>query len=146
MKYNNTQCSRSLSLEQVLEFLQHSVPRYGTGYCPICRGSEFLINQKTQRWQCASQCGGGGVIDLLMKKMGINEDAAVLAYSEMSTAHGPLWWDEHTFIVSVERRLQTSRGLAPDFHKDVQTLEKKKNQHPDMGQHNNQSVQNQPTK
>jgi hypothetical protein len=81
--------------------------------------------------------------------MGVNEHTAVLAYSEMSTAHGPLWWDEHTFIVSVERRLRTSRGVASDFHKDFQTLEMQKTQYPAMGQTNNQSnqsVQHQPTK
>jgi hypothetical protein len=146
MKQNNIRGSRTLSLEQVLEFLRYSVPRYGTGYCPICQGPEFSINRKTQDWQCASQCGGGDVIDLLMKRMGINEDAAVLAYAEMSTAHGPLWWDEHTFIVSVERRLRSSRGTASDFQKDIHTFERQRTQQPLMGQRHNQPVQNQPTK
>ena len=103
MIQNNIRGSRTLSLEQVLEFLRYSVPRYGTGYCPICQGPEFSINRKTQSWHCASQCGGGDVIDLLIKRMGINEDAAVLACAEMSTAHGPLWWDEQAFKTRVAR-------------------------------------------
>ena len=97
MRPNVIRGHRTLSLEQVLEFLRYSIPRNGPGYCPICRGPEFSINRKTQRWQCASQCGGGDVIDLLMKRMGINEDTAALAYYEMSTAHGPLWWDAQAF-------------------------------------------------
>jgi len=97
MKRNNILGGKTVSLEQVLEFLRYSIPRNGMGYCPICRGPEFSINRKTQRWQCASQCGGGDVIDLLMKKMDINDDAAVLAYAEMSAAEGPLWWTEQAF-------------------------------------------------
>lgn len=128
MKRNNIRGTPTVSLEQALEFLRYSVPRCKTGYCPICRGPEFSINSKTQCWQCASQCGGGDVIDLLMKRMGINEDAAFLAYSEMSNAPGPLWWDEHTFIASVERRLRSSRGPASDFQKDVHTFEMQKKQ------------------
>jgi hypothetical protein len=146
MKRNDIRGTPTESLEQVLEFLRSSIPRNGTGYCPICRGPEFSISRKTQRWRCASQCGGGGVIDLLMKRMGINEDAAFLAYSEMSTAHGPLWWNEHTFITGVERRLQSSRGPASGFQKDVHTFEMQKTQKTLMGQQNNQSVQSQPTK
>ena len=101
MRENNFRGSRTVSLEQVLEFLRYSIPRNGVGYCPICRGPEFSMNRKTQSWQCASQCGGGDVIDLLMKRMDINKEAAALAYSEMTTAHGPLWWDAQAFKTRV---------------------------------------------
>ena len=146
MKRNNLLGSKTVSLEQVLEFLRYSIPRYGTGYCPICRGPEFSINRKAQEWQCASQCGGGDAIDLIMKRMGINEDAAVLAYSEMATAHGPLWWDEELFIVRVARCPPSSPSSKSDFHKVLNTLEMQKKHQSRMEQNTKLSVQNPTTK
>ncbi len=84
--------NRAWGLEQVLEFLRCHFPHDGTDCCPICRRDDFSIDRKTQRWWCASGCGVGDFIDLLMKGLRVNEAAAASAYSELCATEGPHWW------------------------------------------------------
>ena len=89
MKPNYDRIKRELSIERVLQEygMVQDLKRSGSrisGSCPIHGGdnpSAFNVSLEKNLWNCFTHCGGGTVIDLLMKIEGVRPgEAARLGY------------------------------------------------------------------